>query len=69
MFLRRAAERNDPQAARALGETYDPAVLKDLGVIKFSDDMTLAREWYRRAADMGSAAAGSRLSQLSKADQ
>jgi hypothetical protein len=57
MLLRRAAERYDPQAALALGETYDPAVLKRLGVIKFNGDAALAREWYRRAADLGSAAA------------
>ncbi len=69
MFLRSAAEHNDPQAVLALGETYDPAVLKDLGVIKFDADVALAREWYRRAADLGSAAAGSRLDRLSKTDQ
>jgi Sel1 repeat len=68
MYLRRAAEHNDPQAALALGETYDPAVLKHLGIIKFNADLTLAREWYRRAADLGSAAAISRLDQLSKTD-
>jgi TPR repeat protein len=69
MFLRKAAEYNDPQAALALGETYDPAVLKDLGVFKLNGDVALAREWYRRAADLGSAAAVSRLGQLSKTDQ
>jgi TPR repeat protein len=68
-FLRRAAEHNDPQAALALGETYDPVVLKRLGVIKFNSDVAQAREWYRRAADLGSAAAGSRLGQLSNGDQ
>jgi TPR repeat protein len=68
VFLRRAAEYNDPQAALALGETYDPAVLKHLGFIKFNADVALAREWYRRAADLGSAAASSRLDQLSKTD-
>ncbi len=58
MFLRRAAEHNDPQAALALGETYDPVVLKQLGVIKFNGDVALAQEWYRRAAELGSAAVG-----------
>jgi hypothetical protein len=66
VYFRRAAEHNDPQAALALGETYDPAVLKHLGVIKFNTDVALAQEWYRRAADLGSAAAISRLDQLSK---
>jgi hypothetical protein len=58
VLLRRAAEHNDPQAALALGESYDPAVLKHLGVLKFNGDVALAREWYRRAAELGSGAAG-----------
>jgi TPR repeat protein len=65
VLLRRAAEQNDPQALVALGETYDPAVLKRLGIIKFNPDLAQAREWYRRAADLGSAAAAMRLDQLS----
>jgi TPR repeat protein len=69
VYLRRAAEHNDPQAALALGETYDPAVLRHLGVSKFNADVALAREWFSRAADLGSAAAVSRLDQLSKIDQ
>ncbi len=56
VFLRRAAEHNDPQAAFALGETYDPVVLRNLGVVKFNGDAALAREWYRRAADWSSSA-------------
>jgi TPR repeat protein len=59
LILRWAAEHNDPEAALALGETYDPAVLKRLGIVKFAD-LAQAREWYRRAADLGSADATSR---------
>jgi curved DNA-binding protein CbpA len=58
VLLRRAAEHNDPQAALAVGETYDPVVLRHLGVIKFNGDVALAREWYSRAANLGSVAAG-----------
>jgi len=67
VFLRRAAERNDPRAALALGWTYDPAELKGLGIPNFQShaDPAKAREWYRRAADLGSAAAASRLGELS----
>jgi hypothetical protein len=36
VFLRRAAERNDPQAALALGGTYDPAELRRLGIPNFN---------------------------------
>ena len=66
VLLRRAAEQNDPQALVALGETYDPAVLKRIGVTRFNPDLAQAREWYRRAADLGSAAAAMRLDQLSE---
>jgi TPR repeat protein len=71
VFLRRAAERDDAQAALALGGTYDPAELRRLGIPNFQSqaDSAKAREWYRRAADLGSAAAVSRLEQLSKTDR
>jgi hypothetical protein len=66
LYLRRAAERYDPQAAFALGGTYDPAELRRIGVANFQAhaDMAKAREWYRRAADLGSAAAALRLQRL-----
>jgi hypothetical protein len=71
VFLRRAAERDDPQAALALGGTYDPAELRRLGIPNFQTqaDPAKAREWYRRAADLGSAAAALRLDQLSRTDR
>jgi TPR repeat protein len=67
VFLRRAAERDDPQAALALGGTYDPTELKSIGIPNFQShaNPAKAREWYRRAADLGSAAAASRLGELS----
>jgi TPR repeat protein len=71
VFLRRAAERDDTQAALALGETYDPAKLRRLGIPNFEAqaDLAKAREWYRRAAELGSADAALRLDQLSKANR
>jgi TPR repeat protein len=65
--LSRAAERDDPEAAFALAETYDPTELKRLGISNFQShaDPAKAREWYRRAADLGSADASSRLGELS----
>jgi TPR repeat protein len=71
VFLRRAAEHDDPQAALALGGTYDPTELKRIGFPNFQSqaDPAKAREWYRRAADLGSAAAASRLDQLSRTDR
>jgi hypothetical protein len=66
LYLRRAAERYDPQAALALGGTYDPAELRRIGIPNFQAqaDPAKAREWYRRAADLGSAAAALRLERL-----
>jgi TPR repeat protein len=64
VVLRRAARSDDPQAALALGGTYDPSVLKKLGIIAFHADPAQAREWYRKAAELGSADASLRLEQL-----
>jgi hypothetical protein len=69
LVLRRAAEHDDPQAALALGGTYDPTVLKRLGIINFHADPTQAREWYRKAADLGSPDASLRLDQLVQSDR
>jgi hypothetical protein len=66
VYLRRAAERDDPQAALVLAATYDPAELRNLGIPNFQAqaDPSKARKWYRRAADLGSAGAALRLEQL-----
>jgi len=69
LVLRRAAERDDPQAALALGGTYDPVMLKRLGIINFHSDPAQAREWYRRAAELGSPDASLRLEQLVQTDR
>jgi hypothetical protein len=69
LVLRRAAERDDPQAALALGGTYDPTVLKRLGIINFHADPAQAREWYRRAVELGSTDASLRLDQLVQTDR
>jgi TPR repeat protein len=65
-MLRRAAEHDDPQAAFALGETFDPAVLKRTGIYGIHADPEQAREWYSRAASLGSPDAASRLDQLGR---
>ncbi len=68
VVLRRAAERDDAQAALALGGTYDPTVLKKLGIISFHADPAQARDWYRKAAALGSADASLRLEQMVQTD-
>jgi hypothetical protein len=70
VVLRRAAERDDAQAALALGGTYDPTVLKKLGIIGFHHpDPSLAREWYKKAAALGSTDASVRLDQMVQTDR
>ncbi len=64
LMLVRAAEAQDARAAFALGATYDPAVLKQLGVVGFRPDVALARTWYEKAAQYGSSEAARRLPAL-----
>jgi hypothetical protein len=64
LSLRRAAESRDGRAALMLAATYDPAVLHQLGVYGFAPDVTLARAWYERAQEFGSAEAPRRLEML-----
>ncbi len=69
LVLRRAVEQGDSQAALALGSTYDPLVLKRLGVISFAADPAQAREWYSRAAELGSTDAPQRIEQLAQIER
>jgi TPR repeat protein len=69
LVYRRAANAGNSQAALALGGSYDPNVLKQLGVIGVAGDPVQAREWYRRAAELGSADAPRRLNQLAQTDR
>jgi TPR repeat protein len=66
LAFRRAAEGGDAQAALALGGTYDPLVLKSLGAIGVASDPALARNWYQKAAELGSAEAPQRINQLAR---
>jgi hypothetical protein len=66
LMLRRAATAGDPHAAMLLGATFDPTVLRDLGVLGFTPDPTQARTWYQRAADAGLPEAVRRLERLTK---
>jgi hypothetical protein len=64
LMLRRAAGAGDPQAALLLGASYDPIVLRDLGVLGFAPDPGQARAWYQKAADAGLPEAARRLERL-----
>lgn len=69
LLLRRAADAGSAEAALALGATFDPVVIRRLGVIGMTPDIAQARQWYQRAADLGSAAATGQLAKLEQAQQ
>jgi TPR repeat protein len=64
LVLQRAADANDPEAALALGATYDPLVLRELRVYGLTADAAIARVWYEKARVLGSEAATRRLEKL-----
>ena len=64
LLLERAANAQDATAAFLLAQTYDPAVLGVGDARSTAPDPKAAREWYRKAADFGSADAKQRLAQL-----
>jgi TPR repeat protein len=65
LILRYLAEHGVAGAAFAMGQSYDPGFLQDI-YVRGGDpsDVAKAREWYRRAADMGNTDARSRLTAL-----
>jgi hypothetical protein len=67
LLLRRVAEAGDARAAFTLAGTFDPNVLKAPGLQDGVPDLALARLWYERAAQLGSADAPRRLQQLATA--
>jgi TPR repeat protein len=64
LLLERAANAQDATAAFLLAQTYDPAVLGVRDTRSIAPEPVLAREWYRKAASLGSADAQQRLTQL-----
>ena len=64
LLLERAADAQEPNAALMLAQTYDPAVLGRQDIRNITPDPAQARVWYQRAAQLGSADAQRRLSQL-----
>jgi hypothetical protein len=64
LLLRRAAEAQDARAAFVLATSYDPIVLKRLGVYGSTPDVATARDWYEKAKQYGSREAPQRLELL-----
>jgi Sel1 repeat len=69
LLLRRAAEAGSAAAALSLGETFDPLVIQQLHAIGVQPDTAKAREWYERAAQLGSDAASQHLAKLAQSPQ
>ena len=67
LLLRRAAEAGSAEAALTLGTTYDPIELQRLGAVGTAPDAARARQWYQRAAELGSTAASQQLAGLGDA--
>jgi hypothetical protein len=64
LLLQWLAEAHDARAAFALGATYDPIVIKQLGSIGAVADVATARTWYQKARDWGSSDASKHLEAL-----
>jgi hypothetical protein len=64
LLLERAADAQEPGAALMLARTYDPDVLGTQDARNIIPDPATARLWYQRAAQLGSADAQRRLTQL-----
>ncbi len=64
LLLQWLAEAHDARAAFALGATYDPIVIKQLGSIGAVADVAAARNWYQKARDWGSSDASKHLEAL-----
>src|SRR5439155_20413728 len=54
LLLRRAAEAGSASAALMLGTTFDPLVIQQLGAVGVVPDVMQARQWYKKAAELGS---------------
>src|SRR4029450_2193770 len=64
LLFKRAADAGSAEAALALGSTYDPSVIKQLGGVSITPDIDNALKWYETAADHGSAEAAGLFANL-----
>jgi len=61
LLLKRAAVAGSADGAFALAQTFDPAVIARIGAVGVSPDAAKAREWYQKAAQLGSSLATQQL--------
>jgi hypothetical protein len=64
LLLERAADAQQADAALLLAQTYDPSVLGTPDMRSITPDPAAARDWYQRAAQLGSRDAQARLAQM-----
>ena len=64
LLLERAADAQEATAALLLAQTYDPAVLGTQDMRSITPDPAMARDWYQKAARLGSTDARQRLAQM-----
>jgi TPR repeat protein len=64
LLLERAADAQEASAALMLAQTYDPAVLGKQDMRSITPDPAMARDWYQKAARLGSLDAKQRLAQM-----
>jgi DnaJ domain len=69
LVFQRAAEACDTEATLAIGATYDPIRLKELGLRALAPDINSARAWYEKAKTLGSDSASRQLELLANADR
>src|SRR5262245_23393222 len=69
LLFKRAADAGSAEAALALGSTYDPSVIKQLGAVSIAPDIDGALKWYQTAADHGSAEAAGLFANLMRLRQ
>ena len=69
LLFKRAADAGSAEAALALGSTYDPSVIKQLGAVSITPDIDGALKWYETAANHGSAEAAGLFANLMRLSQ
>jgi Bacterial SH3 domain len=68
-YFNRAAEAGSAEAALALGATYDPDFIAEIGAQGIKPDFEAARVWYERAKALGSTEAEDHLAALDRQAQ
>jgi TPR repeat protein len=61
LLFQPAADAGNAEAAFILGTTFDPLFIRRMGVVGMEPDLARARQWYKRAAELGSVDASQQL--------